>query len=177
MSNNFLESPSRKVFNSSKEENAIREIFYQHWEKIKDQMVSTKEEINRWREISIARINKHADQQIQTLNDYYARQRYAFDDSRRANIDTATAYVQHGAKQPDLIDQLYHACRKLEFQIAKLETIKADMDYIKVITGQDLAKKKYENSIIKQSTNADDNLHKNGNLSASSTMASPDRMK
>jgi hypothetical protein len=177
MNNNFLEPPSRKGFNSSKEANTIREIFYQHWEKMKDQIVRTRDEIYRWRQISIEHINKHVDQEIQTLNDYYARQRYAFDDSRRANIDTATAYAYHGAKQSDLFDQICHACTTLEFQMAKLETIQSSMEYVKVIIVQDLTKKKHENSIIEQSTNSDDNLHKNGNSSLNSTTVTPDRMK
>jgi len=61
--------------------------------------------------------------------------------------------------------------------MAKLETIQSSMDYVKVIIVQDLTKKKHENSIIEQSTNADDNLHKNENSSLNSTTVSPDRMK
>jgi hypothetical protein len=174
---NSLESPGRKVFNSSKEENAIREIFYQHWEKMKNEMTRTSDEINRWRQKSIADINKHAEQEIQILNNYYARQRSVFDETRRANIDIATAYVQHVTKQSDLFGQLRDACSKLEFQVAKLEMVRGDMDYIKVITVEDYTKKMHENSIIKQCTKIDNDIHKNVNSSPNPTTASSNRIK
>jgi len=177
MNNSLTEPPSRKAFNSSKEENTIREIFYRHWEKMKDQMLWARDEINRWRQKSTADINTYADQQIRILNDYCARQRHAFEESRRANIDIAAAYAHHATQQSGLFDQLREACSKLEFQMAKLEIIKSSIDYIRVITVEDHTKNNYNNSIIKQSTNADDNLPKNISSSPNSTTASSDKVK
>src|SRR5690242_4172122 len=108
--NHFTQPPGREVYNGSKEENEIRKIFYDHWEKMRDQMTTEINQIESWRDECIAHINKYADQQIQILKDDYDRQRHVFDDSRRANIDTATAYVCHATKQTKLFDQLRDAC-------------------------------------------------------------------
>ena len=87
----FLKSPGRDIFNSSKEENTIREIFYQHWKKMKEQMTITNDDINNWRHKCIAEINNYVDQYIQILKNDYDQQRNVFDESRRPNIDTAAA--------------------------------------------------------------------------------------
>jgi hypothetical protein len=174
---NFLESPNRKSYNSSKEENALREIFYQHWEKMKNQMGRTTEEINQWRQRSIEDINKYADQEIQILHDFYKHQRDVFDEHRRANLETAASYVHHGVKESEMFDQLRQACSTLEFQMAKLETIRGDMDYIKVITVDNQTKMKQENSRVKQEFETDDNISHSEGSSPNPTSGSSDRMK
>jgi hypothetical protein len=174
---NFLEPPNRKSYNSSKEENALREIFYQHWEKMKNQMGRTTEEINQWRKKSIEDINKYADRQIQILHDFYNRQRGVFDEHRRANIDTATSYVHYGVKESEMFDQLRSACSTLGFQMAKLETIRGKMDIIKVITVDNQRKTKQDNSMTKQEFETNDNTRHNEESSPKSTSGSSDRMK
>jgi hypothetical protein len=173
----FSEPPSRKLNGSSKEENTIREIFYQHWEKINNKMDKASRDINSWRHKSIDLINKYADQQIRILTDDYNRQRVVFDENRRTNIDTAATYISHPAKQSDPFVQLRNACSKLEFQVSELEIIKDGMDYIKVMTVDDQKKKKQEGSMTNESTKIDDNMHINVNLSSSPASINSDRMK
>ena len=44
-----LSDPTRYQFMSSKEENEIREIFHQHWEKMKNQVKAVLNGISVWR--------------------------------------------------------------------------------------------------------------------------------
>jgi hypothetical protein len=173
----FLNPPGRNVYGGRKEENEIREIFYQHWEKMKNQVFMTHNEIIKWRDYCITEINKYADEQIRILNGDCDRQRQVFEERRRENIDTATAYVDHTTAEANLFDQLRNECRRLQFDIATLETIKVDMDYIKVITVEDQIKKKRENSTITQSIKTKDNTSKNVGSSSNPTLAISNRTK
>jgi hypothetical protein len=173
----FLNPPGREFFNGGKEANEIREIFYQHWEKMKNQMIMTHNEINKWRDRCITEINKYADEQIRIINDDYDRQRQVFEERRRDNIDTAIACVHRTTAEADLFDQLRNECRRLQFDVAKLENVKVGMDYIKVITVDDQLKKKRENSTITQSIKTEHNTSKNVQSSSNPTSASSNRTK
>jgi hypothetical protein len=144
---------------------------------MKGQMTITNNDIDKWRHKCIAEINNYADQQIQILKDDYDQQRSVFDESRGANLDAAAAYVSHVPKQLDLFNQLHDECCKLEFQVAKLETIWVNIDRIKVITVENQMKRMQEGSTMKQSMKPDDSINMNVSLSLDPASTSPDRIK
>jgi hypothetical protein len=116
-----LTDPIRHSFVSNKEENEIREIFYRHWEKMKNQMKIVINGISEWRSRSILDINSYADEQIHILQADYNQQRGIFDKKREDNLGIAKSY--HQAKRTDLFNELRIECQSLEFQVAQLEYV------------------------------------------------------
>jgi hypothetical protein len=148
----FLNAPCRWVPDSTNAENEIREIFFHHWEKLKDQMIAGVNAINSWRQKFIEDINKHAEEQIRTLAEDYDRQRVSFYEKYEENLDTTRAYCS--AQNLELFNELHNACRLLEFQVAQLESVTGTMTGIKVITVQEqIERKKKEQSDISKSEN------------------------
>lgn len=117
--NNFLAVPCRRSHFTSKEENEIREIFYQHWETMKKQMDASIEKIQEWRHQSIQEIKSYSEEQIRIVRDDYDSLRQIFDHHRDENLETAKAY--HNSKEKNLFDELSIACRSLKFQVAQLD--------------------------------------------------------
>jgi hypothetical protein len=135
-----LNDPSRFTLFGSKEEDKIREIFYQHWEKMKNQMKMIIDVINMWRSQSIEAINSYAAEQIRILQTDYSQQRGIFDQKLEENVETANAY--HKTKQIDPFQELCIACRSLEFQLAQLEYVQNQNERPKVITVEELIRRK-----------------------------------
>ena len=127
-----LAKPCRHGRITSKEENEIREIFYQHWEKMKNQMKKSIDKINRWRSQNVQDINLYADEQISILQRDYELQGGIFNRKRVENLDTAKIY--HNNKQIDLFNELSAACRALEFQVAQLMYFSTTVERVRVIT-------------------------------------------
>jgi hypothetical protein len=170
--------PYRWLSDSTDAENEIREIFFQHWEKARDQMTATVNEIDAWRHKFIAYINNHADEQIRNLGDDYDRQRLSLDEKREENLDTTRAY--YGAQNVELFNELRNACRSLAFQVAQLEYVNGTMNGPRVITVQEQTErmkneqsaasksekdKPEEKLIIQYTDNIQDNRNENGDLS------------
>lgn len=127
-----LSDPYRYSFIGSKEENEIRAIFYKHWGKMKNQMKAAVDEINTWRSQTIQNTNAHADTQIRTLDADYRQRRAMFDRIREENLEIAKAYHQTKEIQP--FSELCIACRSLQFQVAHLENLQAEIFRPQVIT-------------------------------------------
>jgi hypothetical protein len=127
--------PGRHKIRGNKEENEIREIFYQHWEKMKNSTKMIIDEINKWRSRTIDKINMHADEQLRRLQIDYDRQRAIFDKKREDTISIAKAYSQ--SKANDQFKDLYNECRLLEFQVAQLEFLRDQSQSPRVIIVED----------------------------------------
>lgn len=127
-----LNEPCRWLSDSTTAENEIREIFFKHWEKLRDRFILNVNEINAWRQRLIEHTNQYADEQIRILADDFQLQRVSFDEKREENLDTTRAYC--GVQNVELFTELCCACRSLEFQVAQLENINGTMVGIKVVT-------------------------------------------
>jgi hypothetical protein len=136
MSFNFDE-PCRRSKTGKKEENDIREIFYEHWEKMKNQTKVALDGINAWRSQTIDEINTHADEQIRQLQTIYSRQRAIFEQKREENISSAKLFQQSKSNSQsnanDTFNEVCNVCRSLEFQVAQLEHIQYQIKRPRVI--------------------------------------------
>jgi len=174
----FFNEPCRWSPDSTNAENEIREIFVQHWEKLKNQMIAKVNELNTWRQKFIEYVNKYVDEQILNLSADYDRQRLGLDQACEENLDTTRAYCT--AQNIDLFNELRDACRSLEFQVAQLEYINGTVNVLKVITVQEqMERKKKEQSaaskpendkpeeklIVGHTNNIQDNRSENGDVS------------
>jgi hypothetical protein len=171
----FQTPPGRHTFYGQSEDNEIREIFYRHWEDMKEKMNTTWKDIDSWRKDSIAKIDRHAEEQFRILQHDYNEQRYTFDESRRQNIDIAMAYRSHSQQASELFAQLRQACRKLDFQVASLGIIQQNIDYIKVITVNERRKKEREEKARQQSMTTSANTSKDPGSPSSSTPTSTNK--
>jgi hypothetical protein len=133
--NTTLTDPWRRTPISSKEENEMREIFYQHWKKMKNQMKTSIDVINLWRSQSIQEINSHANEQVRIFQADFKLQRGIFDKKREDSLNIAKAY--HQAKQNDLFKELYNECQLLEFQVAQLEYIRNENERPNVVIAEE----------------------------------------
>jgi hypothetical protein len=176
--NTLLNAPCRWQPDSTNAENEIREIFFQHWDKLKNHFIAMVNEINKWREKVIEDANKYADEQIRILADDYNRQQLSIDEKREENLDTTRAYA--GANSIDLFDELRKECKLLEFQMAQLESVSGTLTGHRVITVQEQIEKmkreksdasKLENdksegkSITEQTSTKQDNRNADGDSS------------
>jgi hypothetical protein len=140
-----LAKPCRHGRITSKEENEIREIFYRHWETMKNQMKTSIDVINTWRSRSIGEIDRYADEQIRILKRDYDRQRGIFDRRREENLETAKIY--HNSKESNLFDELSAACRSLQFQVAQISYSLNQTESPRVITvGERAGSMKHDNT-------------------------------
>ncbi|CAF1948019.1 unnamed protein product [Rotaria magnacalcarata] len=118
---NIFDEPNRHSYRSSKEENEIREIFYNHWEELKkhaDEAIGT---INSWRSEHIRKIGMYAETQIRILIMHYDNQRSIFNQERENYLSRAKAY--HDSKKKDVFNDMRDRCRLLKFQVAELKYI------------------------------------------------------
>jgi len=138
--NIVLDDPSRSTFFGSKEENKIREIFYQHWEKMKNQMKMIIDIINTWRSQTIDAINSYAAEQLRILQADYSQGRSIFDQKLEENVEIAKAY--HQTKQIDPFQELCMQCRSLQFQLAQLDYVQNHNECPKVITVEEQIRRK-----------------------------------
>ncbi len=120
-----LAEPCRRSKTGKKEENEIREIFYEHWEKMKSQTEAVMNDINAWRLRTNNEINAYADEQIRKLQTIYSRQRAIFDQEREEKISIAKNFHQSKSNYPSTVDDTFNELcktwRSLEFQVAQLE--------------------------------------------------------
>jgi hypothetical protein len=150
--NTSLNPPIRWLPDSTNAENEIREIFFQHWDKMKDHLIAMVNEINAWRHKVIEDTNKYADDQIRIVTADYERLRLNLNERCEENLDTTRAYVV--AQNIELFNELRSACQSLEFQMAHLESISGTMNGLKVITVEEqVERKKKEKSDIPKSEN------------------------
>ncbi|CAF3161888.1 unnamed protein product [Rotaria sp. Silwood2] len=135
----FLAEPCRQSRSSGKEENEIRKIFYQHWEKLKNRMEEDIVGINEWRSRSIQEIKSYADEQIRILKFDYDNQRRIFDEKRTQNLELAKVYRE--SREKELFSELCTACQSLQFQVAQLENVVYEKSRPKVITVEEQMKR------------------------------------
>ena len=138
-----LEEPRRQSKTGKKEDNEIREIFFQHWKKMRNQTEAVVGEINGWRTRMINEINTYADGQIRYLETIYTRQRTIFNQKREENISIAKALYQ--SKADNLFKELCNACHLLEFQVAQLEDVQYQIQRPRVIAVEEQTKENTEN--------------------------------
>ena len=134
--NIHLVDPRRHMFMGNKDENEIREIFYQHWEKMKAEIKQMVDQINEWRSARLKEIDFYADEQIRRLATDYSIQRTALDESRRENLETARAFSQ--SKTDDALKELSDTCKTLKFQVAQLDYARHHSNYPIILTVEDL---------------------------------------
>lgn len=149
-----LVDPGRSALISTTEENQIRGIFYEHWEKMKTEMKRIMEEIDTWRSKRILDINSYAEKQIRLLEADYNDQRATFDKSRRENIETAKSYAQSKAGDP--FKELCDACQKLVFQVAQLGYIQQEDKFPSILTVEDQRQGKKPNQSSTHVNEVDD---------------------
>ncbi|CAF5162282.1 unnamed protein product, partial [Rotaria sp. Silwood1] len=98
------------------------------------------EKISSWRSQSIQEIKSYADEQIRILKADYDHQRRIFDEKRVENLELAKVY--HSSKQKELCDELYNACRSLDFQVTQLEYVVIQQQRPKVIAIEEQIQRK-----------------------------------
>ena len=150
-----LADPRRNILMGNKDENEIREIFYKHWDKMKNQIQEKIDEITKWRSRNILRIEQYAKDQMLRLEQDCTRQRHILDKSRRDHLEIARAYSQKKADEP--FKQLCNACNKLQFQIAQLDYVQYQTKYPTVLTVKDLKRERKVNGAETQINGCDDN--------------------
>lgn len=130
----FLQPPSNYSIDDSEAESEIRMIFFQHWSKMKDEMIESVNKINNWRQVIIGQLNKYADEQIRILADDYDRQRAIFD--RKQGESLQTARIFSNAQNMQQFKELRDACRELKIQVAKVQSSTGTLSSLKVVTVQ-----------------------------------------
>jgi hypothetical protein len=138
--NDFQYAPARYYGGSNQKVNDVCEIFYEHWQRMDNERRAAMNDIEKWRHEWTDTINKHAYAQISLLKDDYNLQRLAFDAKRNDTIDTIIACSN--PPQYELISQLLNECRTLQFQVAKLQFKKRDVEFPTVFTVEELKKQK-----------------------------------
>jgi hypothetical protein len=118
-----------------KEDNEIRQIFFEHWEKIKNQTETVMNDINAWRSRMITEINTYANEQIHALEAIYNHQREIFDQKRDENISIAIDLQK--SKGNDVFEDLCKVCRLLQYQVARLEDVQYQTQRPRVIAIED----------------------------------------
>jgi hypothetical protein len=126
-----LDEPCRHSKTGKKEDNEIREIFYGHWKKMKNQTETVMNDVNAWRSRMTNEINTYADKQIRALEVIYNRQREIFDRKRDEKISIAVDLRK--SKTNDAFEDLYNACRLLQYQVARLEHVQHEIKRPRVI--------------------------------------------
>jgi hypothetical protein len=132
-----LVEPCRRSKTGKKEENEIREIFYEHWEKMKNQTEAVMNDINAWRSRMNNEINAYADEQIRKLQTIYNHQRAIFDQERDEKISIAKNFHQSKSNSPSTVDDTFNGLcgtwRLLEYQVAQLENVQYQIQRPRVI--------------------------------------------
>jgi hypothetical protein len=132
-----LVEPCRRSKTGKKEENDIREIFYEHWEKMKNRTKLVMDGINTWRSQTIDEINTYAEQQIRQLQIIYNHQREIFDQERDEKISIAKSFQQSKSNSPSTVNDTFNGLcgtwRLLEFQVAQLENVQYQIQRPRVI--------------------------------------------
>ena len=146
----FMTEPNRGAYPSYFEGDDVREIFYEHWEKMVKKRARTIDDIREWRDKNIAEIKRHAEDQMRILVDDYNRQRVRFDEERNKKLDEGCRPTV--SKQSHLREKFLETCRSLKFQVAKLEQIKCEIERPVVKTVDDLVKAKEQRRIAKRSS-------------------------
>ncbi|CAF2579673.1 unnamed protein product [Rotaria sp. Silwood2] len=110
---------------------------------MKNHLILTVNEINKWRQKVIDDVNNYAEEQIRILAEDFQRQRLNLDEKREENIDTTRAC--YAARNIDLFQELLNECRSLEFQVTQLEFVTGEMQGLKIITvSEQIERKKKE---------------------------------
>jgi hypothetical protein len=176
-----LNEPRAEQPSSSNKEIEIRELFSRHCKTLKCQMIMTIINIETWRHEHVKAIDRYVDEQKSILQADYDRQQREFNEKYEETLDIASAY--HTAQQLDLFNQLRNECRLLEFQVAQLENVQAEMKFPKVITVEEQNERKKQEKlrmcqpendeeeilITKDINITEDSGHWNGDLDSSST--------
>lgn len=136
---NFNDPPILLVAESNEPENEIRTIFSQHLEKMRNQTNVSFIAINEWRRNTTEHINKHADEQIQLLQNDYTKQRAALDRLLEENLETTQAYI--AVQNGELFGQLRDECQKLTILMSQLEYVKADIECPRLTTVEEQVQK------------------------------------
>lgn len=137
-------APCRWQADSTNAENEIREIFFQHWERLKDQFVALAVEIQDWQKRLVESINNHVAQQMRILEEDYQRQMHKLDQQREESLDTTRACCT--ANNVDLYGELRGECQLLQFQAAQLENTISSLEAPRVIpVSEQMERKKKEN--------------------------------
>ncbi|CAF1498396.1 unnamed protein product [Adineta steineri] len=124
--------PCRWLVDSTNAENNIRHIFFQHWEKMKDQCIAAINQINAWRDQTIQEIHQHVDEQTRILATDFEQLQLNLHEKCEENLDTTRAYCS--AQNIELFNELQNACRLLEFHMIQLETVTTTMNTYRVVT-------------------------------------------
>ena len=149
-----LSEPCRWLPNGTIAENSIREIFFHHWEKLRNCLLESINQVNEWRHKFIEDVNKCANEQIRILAEDYERQRLNLDAKCEENLETTRAY--RDVPNEELFKELYNGCQSLEFQVTQLELISGTMHYFRVITiSEQMEKKRMEKFAMLKTKNED----------------------
>lgn len=129
--------PNRYLPGGRGSENEIREIFYKHGQRMNANVETIINQIYQWRNDSMDKIHRYADEQVALLRNDYNQQQAMLENCRRQNIDTAVAYANSREDTSPLFTQLRDECQKLTFQLASLETIKENLAAARVLVIED----------------------------------------
>ena len=167
----FMLEPNRGSHMRNKEGNDVREIFYEHWEKMKAKRTHAFKKIQRWRQNTIEETNKYAEEQIRILDEDCDRQRVRFDEERAAKISERCDL--NAPKQLKLIEQLLETCRSLKFQVAKVDILKHEMEKPRVRTVAEQIEVKRQERLNKRSPESVNDEDSSGKDNDNSALTNP----
>ena len=127
----LLITPSQFLPNSAVAENRIREIFFHHWEKMKDEFLAAVNQINTWRQTMINDTNRHADDLLHALASDFNRFKTNCQQQCDENLEKTDVY--HGVQNVELFNELYESCRSVKFQLARLESVRSELHTLSLI--------------------------------------------
>ena len=128
----FLVEPCVSVPGSSEAETFVRQIFYQHWKKMAEQLQATARSIENWRQATTEQIKKYADDQMRILGEDYDRQRLVLDRKCEESLDLMRSCCSN--ETIDLFHDMQNTWRAIEFQVAQLGNVRGTLEGPMVIT-------------------------------------------
>ncbi|CAF0995639.1 unnamed protein product [Adineta ricciae] len=139
-------------------ESTIREIFFRHWEKMKDEFLAAGNQINIWRQTMINDTNKYADELLHALaNDF---NRFKSSCQQQCDENLAKAYAYHEIQNVELYNELCESCRSLKFQLARLESATGELHSYRIVTIEEqIEKERIANSCVNESQTKSETKH------------------
>ncbi|CAF1349606.1 unnamed protein product [Adineta ricciae] len=145
----LLIPPCQFLPNSTVAENTIREIFFRHWEKMKDELLVAGDQINTWRQTMINDINKYADELLHALaNDF---NRFKISCQQQCDEHLEMTYAYHEVQNVELFNEICENCRSLKFQLARLESVTNQVHCYRIVTIEEqIEKERIVNSCVNE---------------------------
>lgn len=124
----FFNEPN-KGFDTDDNANEIRQIFHSHWEKVQEKWKEFNETILKWQENLIARINRHAERQLEKLHTDFDEKWCIFKKRRTEAIKRAKVLEENDTKE---YKKLRDQCQNLKFYFSNIEAGVKTIDWYRI---------------------------------------------